>query len=1071
MTGQGTAPAQTQAIALALRKRDLGALSEALNACGFLHSGETAQHLLQLSGQAGFPDHAEEILALTMDSADPGAALIGLLRYLDAHRERLSRPFDYDPVKLTLLLSVLGASRFLTNYLTTHPAALDRLVSSTWLDREKSEEALRAEFDRALSEEEDNGGSIVSLQRALRRVRAFEMLRIAARDLTGRADLEAVMRELSLLAECALHAAVTCCEVQLRRRYGTPWVETLGGERIEGEFAVIGMGKLGAHELNFSSDIDLIYVYSSSRGRTEGGEGGEGLEAHAYYVRLSEMITRAIGEVTQDGFVFRVDLNLRPDGSRGSLANSLMASEVYYASWGETWERSALLRARPVAGNRRLGEEFLRMIAPMIYRKTLDMGILEDMRQMKQRIDAESRRITEGAWNVKLGQGGIREIEFLVSALQLVHAGRNPDLQITQTVLCLERLQAIGLLEQEEARALASAYRFFRALEHRLQMTEDRQTHLLPARQEDRDSICRAMGFVGDGCLADREAFGEALSGHRDQVSDAFERTLAGGETEQPEEKVAPDIRSLIDLDLPAEEVEARLASLGFEDPKSAAGRLVWLRDPPPEAGLSVRSRRLLRGHAPIFLQDIVQSPDPDRALMHIERFFSSTQARYTLFTVLAAHRETFRLLIKLFGMSDYLSDDFIQHPELLDSLVLSSYATVTKTRRDIEQEIATAVADSPDIEAWLNNIRRFKRGEILRIAFNDLSGTLTRPEVSEQLSDLADACLAAVVTQGRAELDERYGPPTDPVRPGESARFAVLGLGKLGGREIDYHSDLDIIFVFDPNGETAGGVQGQPITNVEYFVKLGRRIISNMTLRTTEGAFYEIDTRLRPSGNAGPLVTSREGFERYHAESAQIWERQALIRARFVAGDTELGGRLETKARQFVYERPWGAEDRREIARIRQRIEREIAREKPELYNVKTGRGGLVDVEFVVQALQLEHGHGTREIQAQNTLAALAALAQAGHLEPSDARELEKGYHFLRTLEDRLRLLHDRPTSALGTSGADLEKLARRLGYASEGEGRAGEALLDEYKLRTGRIRDIYNRVFGEAAPEDPAP
>jgi len=769
-----------------------------------------------------------------------------------------------------------------------------------------------------------------------------------------------------------------------------------------------------------------------------------------------------MGEPTQDGFVFRVDLNLRPDGSKGQLANSLSAYEVYYASWGETWERSALLRARPVAGNRSLGEQFLRMIAPIVYRKTLDMGMLEDMRQMKQRLDAESRRTREGAWNVKLGEGGIREIEFLVSALQLVHAGRNSALRVSETLLCLDRLQEAGLLPAGEARDLAEAYRFFRKLEHRLQMLDDRQTHLLPARGEDRDRVVRAMGYAGSGCAGDERGFTEALERHRGRVAGSFRRVLAARQPSSQEEEVSERLREIIDLKVPPEEDEARLAEAGFEDPQAAAERLVWLRDPPAEAGLSVRSRRQLRRHAPAFLQVILQSPDPDRALAHLERFFLSTQARYTLFTVLAAHRETLRLLIRLFGMSDYLSDAFIQHPELLDSLVLSSYATLKKSRAEIEAELWAALSDCDNLEDRLDVLRRFKRGENLRIAFNDLSGTLSRPQVSAQLSDLADACLAAALRMGRDELDERFGSPIAEGRPEEVARFALLGLGKLGGREIDYLSDLDIIFVFDPNGETSGGARGRRITNFEYFVKLGQRIISMMTLKTAEGALYEVDTRLRPSGNAGALVTSLEGFERYHAQSAKLWERQALIRARFVAGDAELGERLEALARAFAYERPWRVEDRREIARIRRRMEKEIAREKPGQYDMKTGRGGLVDVEFVVQALQLEHGRHNPGLQVQNTMAALGALRRAGRLSDEDAADLEQGYDFLRTLEDRLRLLHNRSTSALGATEADLEKLARRLGFEGQGEKSPGEVLLETYRHRTERIRAVYNRILG---------
>jgi glutamate-ammonia-ligase adenylyltransferase len=946
---------------------------------------------------------------------------------------------------------------------------MNHLAAMPWLESEKPKEALEAELAESLPEGTERLPDFDALQHALRQVRASEMLRIAIRDLTGRADVDGVMRELTCLAETTLEAAVRTCEAHLRRRYGAPRVETIANEMVEGEFVVIGMGKLGAGELNFSSDVDLLYVYNSSQGRTDGGESGESLEVHQYYVKLAEQVTRAIGEVTEDGFVFRVDLGLRPEGNRGQIAHSLAACEVYYSSWGETWERSALLRARPVAGSRRLGEELLRILEPMLFRKTLDMATVEDMRLMKQRIDSESRGRPDGSWDVKLGRGGIREIEFVVQSLQLLHAGLVPDLRANETLVALQRLLENSFLGRYEVEVLSSAYRFFRTLEHRLQMMEDRQTHLLPARKDERRRVARSMGFAA-GMDAAGEAFEARLRHHQARVTEIFGRLLAEQEPDGTEEEVDPAVRALLDPQLPPDEAIRRLAEAGFDDPHSAGTRLVWLHDPPSSAGLSMRSRRLLRARGPVFLQEILRSPDPDRALAHVETFFSSTQARYTLFTVLDTHRETLRLLIRLFGTSDYLSAAFIRHPELLDSLVLSTYATIQETRAEMERELDDALADTKDFEEKLDAMRRFKRGEMLRVAFNDLAGALDRTQVSAQLSDVAEACFSAALRIGRAELDERFGPPDRPDRPGGTARFAILGMGKLGGREIDYHSDLDIIYVFDPRGETRGGTGGRRITNFEYFVKLGQRIISIMTLRTTEGGLYEIDTRLRPSGNAGPLVTTLESFERYHEQSAQIWERQALIRARFVAGDAGLGQRLEDLARRFAYG-PWEPAMLEEIARIRRRMETEIAREQPGRYNVKTGRGGLVDVEFVIQSLQLQHGAGAWEPRTQNTLNALAALRRAGHLDDGEARDLEEGYRFLRTLEDRLRLLHDRSTSDLETSGPDLEKLARRLGYEPDARRSAGAKLLREYRKRAERIRGIYARVFGEPHPGDPGP
>ncbi len=1036
---------------------------------GFRRPEESARHLLTLRAQDAFRRHAVEVLADILAAGDPDGSLVGLVRYVEAFQEELGRPFDFDPSRLALLVPVFGSSRFLTNYLVQHPAEMDRLTATPWLDAEKPREALEAELAASLPEGKGRLPDFEALQRVLRRARASELLRIAVRDLTGRADVEGVTRELTCLAETALEVAVRICEAHLRRRYGKPWVETIAGEKVEGTFVVIGMGKLGAGELNFSSDIDLLYVYSSQKGRTEGGEEEKPIGVHEYYVRLAEQVTRAIGEVTEDGFVFRVDLGLRPGGNRGEIVNSLVACEVYYSSWGETWERSALLRARPVAGSRELGAELLRILDPILYRKTLDMATVEDMRQMKQRMDSKSRGRTDGSWDVKLGRGGIREIEFVIQSLQLLHAGLIPALRETRTLVALQRLLENSCLGREEVEDLSSAYRFFRTLEHRLQMFEDRQTHLLPGRKAERRRLARSMGFLEGGGAA-AEAFEERLRHHQARVEAIFGRLLAEQEPDRTEEEVDPAVRALLDPQLPPNDALRLLAEAGFEDPQSANARLVWLRDPPATGGLSMRSRRLLRTRGPVFLQEILRSPDPDRALAHLESFFSSTQARYTLFTVLDTHRETLRLMIRLFGTSDYLSAAFIRHPELLDSLVLSSYATIEKTRAEMERDLEAVLAEAKDLEGRLDAMRRFKRGEVLRVAFNDLGGALDRPQVSAQLSDLAEVCFEAALRIERAELDARFGPPGDPANPGATARFALLGMGKLGGREIDYHSDLDIIYVFDPQGETRGGPGGKRITNFEYFVKLGQRIISIMTLRTAEGRLYEIDTRLRPSGNAGTLVTSLENFEQYHQRSAQIWERQALIRARFVAGDAELGRALEELARRFAYG-PWDPAMLGEIARIRARLEKEVAREKPGRYNVKTGRGGLADVGFVVQALQLKHGARELEPRTQNTLAALAALRQAGHLGERDARDLEEGYRFLRTLEDRLRLLHDRSTSELETSGPDLEKLARRLGYEPTARRAAGAQLLGEYRERAERIRGIYERIFGDALPGDGGP
>ncbi len=722
------------------------------------------------------------------------------------------------------------------------------------------------------------------------------------------------------------------------------------------------MGKLGGRELNFSSDIDLIYFYSSEKGETAGvpdplGERRNRLHLHQYFCKLGEMITRAISQATEDGFVFRVDLRLRPEGNSGDLATSLRSAEVYYESWGQSWERAAMLKARPVAGSLALGERLLKDLEPFIYRRYLDYAMIEDIKQMKQKIDRSLSREREGELNLKLGRGGIREIEFFIQALQLIYAGKNPVLRERNSLCALEILQEQGLIKADDYVIMREAYTFLRTVEHRIQVVQERQTHNLPVRAEETAALARRCGYAGES------AFSKVLEDYRRAVEGIY-RELFHTSEEEIRQEVRPEVAFLFDPAADPDLVKDILEEKGFKNLDAACEILTTLRDGPPRAHLSQQARRHLERIAPLLLQEVIDSPEPDMALINLDRFLTMLRARATFFALLAENREIIRLLVTLFGTSQFLSRIFIQHPEILDSLVSRTYAVTIKEQASMEKELAELLDQAADYEEKLDVLRRYRNEEFLRIALNDLHGHTAQAEGTAQLSCLARTCLKMALEIAREELVPRFGLPfcRDAEGVEHEAGFAILGMGKLGGMEINYHSDLDIIFIYQGEGETrpVAGSEAErfrPLSNPEYFARLAQRVISVLTLVTREGYVYQIDTRLRPSGNQGPLVTSLDAFERYHRQSAQLWERQALTKARVVAGPQALARQITELIRQIVYESPLPPGLREEIHRLRARMETEIARESAEHFNIKTGRGGMVDVEFLVQYLQLRHG------------------------------------------------------------------------------------------------------------------
>jgi [glutamine synthetase] adenylyltransferase / [glutamine synthetase]-adenylyl-L-tyrosine phosphorylase len=740
------------------------ALAELMSGLGFAYPPRSATNIRLLS--AKFPlETLTKITLAALDCAMPAMALNNLERIASAVSGSSIAGICNRDDRLSQLLALLGSSPFLTNIICRDPAAFEMLFDRSGIDLARSE----AEMLGLLHAELPAGMDFPGLFPFLRRFKYREMLRIAARDLSGLASLEEVTAELSSLAAASLQIACEVTRSLLVAEHGLPILSDSGEEA---ELTILGMGKFGGRELNFSSDIDLICFYSSDQGATAGVPDGQGgmkgsISLHTFFVKQAEMITKAVSQVTDEGFVFRVDLGLRPEGKGGDMALSLRSGEVYYELWGQSWERAAMLKARPVAGSIALGHELLKRIEPFIYRRYLDYNLIEDMMAMKKKIDASLARELEGEYNIKLGRGGIREIEFFIQALQLVYAGKDPRLREKNSLNSLTILRNANLVSDEDCRLLSDAYRFLRTVEHRIQVVQERQTHNLPKKDDEYLALARRCGFRSpDGATR----FREELEKHRTNVSFIYGNLFLSRDQKLLEE-VAPEIYLFFDRSADPDILKDMLAERRFRNVDAAYEHLLLLRDGPQRANLTERAHRLLEKIGPPLLQEIFASPDPDMAMTNMERFLCAVGSRSLFYALLAENRQVLKLIVSLFGMSEFLSKIFIGHPELLDSMVARTLASAFKDASTMEQELGGMLALADDFEEQLDVLRRYRHEEFLRIGMNDIYGKLGQTEIAIQLTTLempASKPPAALQNRSLPDTARRSTgiPPEKSIRP-----------------------------------------------------------------------------------------------------------------------------------------------------------------------------------------------------------------------------------------------------------------------------------------------------------------
>jgi glutamate-ammonia-ligase adenylyltransferase len=943
------------------------------------------------------------------------------------------------------LSTLFGGSQYLTDMVLQAPSMLDWLEGEGRLYMARTKE----EMVHDLMDWLERGISLDDRFRILRRFRKREMVRIGLRDLARQADLVETTEDLSNLADVCLAGAYAVGFRGLAERYGRPMGLDDSGHLQPSEFAILGLGKLGGQELNFSSDIDLMFLYTCD-GETSNSEGPEGqstqrITNHEFYTRLARLILKAIHEITDDGNVYRVDLRLRPDGRGGPIVNSLTHLEVYYESWGKTWERQMLLKARTVAGSERLGREFLRLMRPFIFRKYLDAGALQEIKQIKEQIDRSLEQQRGRGINIKLGRGGIREVEFVAQCFQLVFGGQDSWLQERHSLRALHRISERGYLTYEEYSNLAKAYIFFRELEHRIQMAHGRQTHELPTDVDELATLARKMGLRGPGAEGLATVLMQQYREHTTRVRHVYDKLFYGdffdaGTDASPEWYI---------LGAGAKAGQALLRRFQFVDPEKTYRNLMLLHDGPPSVHPTAKSQELFRQLCGALLRVASEQPDPDLAINNLERFAASTPARESLFRLWLDNEAVLRVVLALFGNSVFLSKRLIQQPDLLDTLLDPASLTRPKTPAELRHGLESMLSRASRYDERLDAVRRFKRAEEFRIGLREIAGEADILATMRDLSQLADVYLEAMLRI----VWKEWAKPVGLLESPEGQGFLVLGLGKLGGLELDFASDLDLLFVNEDSSDSA------LVSQQFAYNKMAEKLMQAIGGMSRYGTVFRVDLGLRPEGNKGPLVLSVGSLREYYLRRGQLWERQALLRARPVAGDLALAQRVMQVVETFVYEVALEPESVDKIAAMRQRIEHERTRQGKERWDIKLGYGGLVDIEFLVQVHQLLWGMRSPTLRSTSTWDVLEALERQGLLPLQEAQSLREAYCFLRRMESALRIVDDRSINTIPDDPGDQRRLARRLGYQDIGKIRAEEAMLADLQACTAGVRTLYEQ------------
>ncbi len=935
--------------------------------------------------------------ALPSPTAHASARVAGFLASLKANAagRRLKAIVRAHPPLAGLLGGIAEAAPYLWDLVQADPARFVRLLDS---DPDAALTTLLAETKGAVAA----AHAQAAVMRLLRRMKAEAALLIALADIGGVWPVARVTAALTDVADTALAAAVHFLlgEAVKRKKLAPP--DRKNPEEASG-YIVLAMGKMGGRELNFSSDIDLMVFFDAAAAKL-----APDVEPAPFYVSVTRDLVKLLQERTADGYVFRVDLRLRPDPSSTQIAISTDAALDYYESRGQNWERAALIKARACAGDLAAGERLLRDLAPFVWRKYLDYATIADVHEMKRQIHAYRGHgeIAVEGHNIKLGRGGIREIEFFAQTQQLIAGGRHGELRGRSTVATLAVLAADGWIDAAARDELTAAYNFLRRVEHRLQMMNDEQTHTLPADSAALDDFARLLGFGG------RAEFADALVVHLRNVERHYVWLF-----ERAPEFLASQ-QQLLFADGPAQaETRERLAQLGFRRPQEVAAAVQNWRSGRYRALRGGQARDNLAALIPVIVDQFSRAENPDAAFATFDRFLAGLRAGGRFFSLLRQNPELIRFVALILGTAPRLAEILAQNPHFIDPLVEPRFFASLPDETRLEAALARALEESRGYEAVLDAIRLFGQEHMFLIGARVLSGAMSAEQAGEAFARLADVLLRAVHQKVSDDFAATYG----RIRDGDSA---IVALGRLGAREMTANSDLDLIVIYDFDHEHPSSDGKRPLYGAQYFARFTQRLISALTVQTNYGRLYQVDMRLRPSGRAGPVATQIDGFKSYQESEAWTWEHMALTRARVASGAPDFSAKIAATIGDVLRRK----RDARIIADDVVEMRAVIAREKGDanVWDLKYAAGALIDIEFIAQYLQLLHAAATPEILDTSTARALEKAARLGVLKPEDADVLRPAVRLFHDLTQILRLCLPTAFDSKTASAGVLELLAR---------------------------------------------
>ena len=974
--------------------------------------------------------------------ANPGGAARGMERWRGAAAEAgdsrlaaMAETIAEDPSGRRLLDAVFGNSPYLSQICAGDPGFSCNLLHE---GPDNAFEGIIADLDGKQGEEQGWDQLSTLLRKHKRRV----ALTVALADIVGAWNLKKVTHALSNFAEAALRLA-SGHVLRAAAEAGAFRLADAGNPEKDSGLVVLGLGKLGGRELNYSSDIDLIVLYDTERIR---GADADSLQGH--FVRLTRDLVRLMEERSADGYVFRSDLRLRPDPGSTPLAIPVQAALTYYESIGQNWERAALIKARPVAGDLDAGDAFLERLSPFIWRKNLDFAAIRDIHSIKRQINAAKggAKIAVAGHNIKLGRGGIREIEFFVQTQQLIWGGREASLRDTATTQSLTSLARSGRIAEQTAAEMTDAYLFLRRVEHRLQMINDEQTHTLPADGEGLEALAVFLGYAG------KQAFAQDLTSHLRRVEGHYAELF-----EDAPALSMPGTGNLVFTGVDADpDTIKTLKRIGFDKPDTVDAVVRDWHHGRYRATHSTRAREMLTELMPALLEALARTARPDDAFLVFDEFLSRLPVGVQLFSMVYSKPHLLDLLAEIMGAAPRLARHLSRRPGVFESVFSPGFFDPPPGTDDLAAELSRMLAGARDTEDGLDISRRWANDRRFQVGVQSLIGRLTPVPAAQSISAIAEAAIQSLLTSEEAAHSAVHGRVA-------GADMAVLALGKLGSREMTPASDLDLMFVYSSGDGTSSGAK--PLPAGQYFTRLSQRLINALTVQTTEGALYEVDMRLRPSGNSGPLATSLDAFTTYQRDTAWTWEHQALTRARTVAGPEDFRRTVEDAVRDILTRPRDASKLLSDVAGMRARMVSAHHTGSP--WQVKHLRGGLVDIEFITQYLQLKHAHEHAQVLSADTRGALRRLAEAGFLNETLARDLIGALDLWQAIQGMLQLSVEDADEPIPEA---LQTTLAKLGGASDFEDL-------EQKMRTtagcvhGHFRDLIEIPAGSAGAASPLP